>query len=498
MTALHKVLLENARRHPDRAAIDGGKLDDLSYASLFSIVGALKAELGATTVPKAIGILSNRRTEAYCGVLTAFFSFLRFVPLNPGFPVDRLNTIIRLADVDYVLCDASTLETAQQLDAPWCNLTSLVENPPAAETEMIDRLGADLEASDNEIAYQMFTSGSTGEPKGVPIPYDALDHYVRHIRSVVDFPDDARFSQLFDLSFDLSIHDIFVALSAGGTIVPASPIDIMMPHSYIQKREIDVWFSVPMLAMVTARGASEPKTDHRLKLAQFCGEALPMDYVRRFKPFVAAGGEIFNLYGPTEATIAFTAKSLTDADDAFTIAPLGEPFGDNRIAILDDDDQVVAATGEVEGELLLGGPQLFAGYSPERNTSCFVESEGERFYRSGDRVRCDAGELHHLGRIDGQIKLRGHRIELGEIEAAFREIYACDAAAALVWGELDSAEIRVAYQGAEDVTDLSALKRRLPEYMVPKRIWHRDDLPVNVNGKVDRKTLAQMTWPDAS
>lgn len=497
MTWLHKELLAQARRHPDRPAIDPGKTGTIGYAQLLTIVGALKAEIAAAEAPRAIGVLSNRRAEAYCAVLAAFFSGVKFVPLNPGFPAGRLAKIVALAEVDLILCDSSSVETASGLGAHWRNITSLVESPPAIVAAMADRIETDLAIDARAIAYQMFTSGSTGEPKGVPVPYGALNHYVRHIRDLVPFPDTARFSQLFDLSFDLAIHDIFVALACGGTIVPAGPIDLMMPHSYIEKRQIDVWFSVPMLAMVTARGAAAPKTDHRIKVAQFCGEALPIDYVRRFRPYVADDGPVFNLYGPTEATIAITGKALGAEDDAFAVAPLGDPFGDNKIAILDDDGAVVAPSHGGEGELLLGGPQVFAGYEPARDPDPFVTHDGIRYYRSGDRVRFADGELHHLGRIDGQVKLRGLRIELGEIEAAFRDAFGCEAAAAIVVGEQENAEIRVAYQRDADIDDIAPLKSRLPDYMIPKRTWRRDDLPVNVNGKVDRKALAQMPWPDA-
>lgn len=497
MTRLQTELLNQARNHPDRAAIDGGKAGEIGYAQLLTIAGALKAEIAAADTPRAIGVLSNRRAEAYCAVLAAFFSGIKFVPLNPGFPGERLATIVDLAGVDLVLCDSSTVELASGLGAHWQDISDMVASPPATVADMADRIDADLAIDPTAIAYQMFTSGSTGEPKGVPVPYGALDHYVRHIRDLVPFPDAARFSQLFDLSFDLSIHDIFVALTCGGTIVPAGPIDLMMPHSYIEKRQIDVWFSVPMLAMVTARGSAEPKTGHRISVAQFCGEALPMDYVRRFRAYLAEGAPLYNLYGPTEATIAFTGKALGEADDAFAIAPLGDGFGDNAIAILDDDGAVIDVAEGTEGELLLGGPQVFGGYEPARDLDPFVTQSGVRYYRSGDRVRFADGELHHLGRIDGQVKLRGLRIELGEIEAAFRDCFGCDAAAAIVFGEQENAEIRLAYQHDGEIGDLGPLKTRLPDYMIPKRIWRRDDLPVNVNGKVDRKALGAMTWPDA-
>jgi amino acid adenylation domain-containing protein len=487
MTALHARLLEVLRAAPERAAIDSGRQGTTSYAGLFATAAALATRFGDR--PAAIGVLSNRQAEAYCAVLAAFFARVRFVPLNPGFPVERLQAIVRLAGVDLVLTDGGNVDAARALGARFVDVTPVLAGHAR---QRVDAEAFDAGAADG-IAYQMFTSGSTGEPKGVPIDYAALDHYVRTLRAHIDFPAAARFSQLFDLSFDLAMHDIFVALASGGTIVPASPIDLMMPHAYVNRARIDVWFSVPMLAMVAARGLGPRTPEHRLQLALFCGEQLPMDFVERFRPLVA-GDAIYNLYGPTEATIAFTAKRLGPADHAHAVAPLGEPFGDNRVAVLDEHGAVVDLAEGVEGELLLGGPQVFAGYQPDRGIQCFVDGPQGRFYRSGDRVRVAGGDLHHLGRIDSQIKLRGHRIELGEIESAFREVFGCDAAAAVVVGEHDAAEIRVAYEGRNGIGDLAALKARLPDYMVPKRAMRVDALPVNVNGKVDRKAIGAMAW----
>lgn len=492
MSVLHRSILEAAQTHPSRLAVDNGRQGQLSYAQLLAMTAGLQPVVAGKS---SVGVLSNRRAQTYPAVLAPFFAGIAFTPLNPSFPIERLRAIARLSGIDLVLCDSSTRDLAESLGLP-LHCIADASSQDSAEASIWQNSG-EARVSDEAIAYRMFTSGSTGEPKGVPIPYSALAHYVGAIRDLLRFPAAARFSQCFDLSFDLAMHDIFVALGSGGTIVPASDMQLMMPHSYIAKRAIDVWFSVPMLAMVAARGQGDKQPEHRLAMALFCGEPLPMDYVRRFRPFLAEGAGLWNLYGPTEATIAFTAQCVSEADEPFAIATLGVPFGDNRIALIDEAGHVAPVAEGALGELLLGGPQVFGGYLPAR-IDPFVEGPDGTYYRSGDLVRCEGGLLHHLGRIDGQVKLRGLRIELAEIEAAFRNHLGCDAAAAFLHGERDEAELRLAYQRDEDIADLAPVERVLPDYMVPARILRLAELPVNVNGKVDRKQLAGMAWPDAA
>ena len=219
-----------------------------------------------------------------------------------------------------------------------------------------------------------------------------------------------------------------------------------------------------------------------------------MDYVRRFRALMQEDAELWNLYGPTEATIAFTAKKVDAADERHLIATLGDPFGENRIAIL-AGEEVKEATEGTRGELLLGGPQVFAGYQPPRHDP-FVQSDEGPYYRSGDIVRVEDGELVYEARADSQVKIRGMRIELSEIETAFRNQLGCDAAAAIVHGQLEAAEIRVAYTKGSGEADVDRLRDSLPPYMIPARCMQMDELPVNANGKVDRKKLGEMTWPD--
>ena len=483
MTALHETILRH--RDSDAPAVDLGRAGSLSYRAFFERVDAVSARLSDMPEGASAGILSSRTWVAYATVIACFLSGRCFVPLNPDFPPERLAKIVRQGGVALIAHDPAHAEVARRLSEDTLDVADAGSAPAPAH--------AYTPPAPDAIAYQMFTSGSTGDPKGVPIRYSSLAHYVAEVRKTVGLTEPGRYSQVFDLSFDLAMHDIFVALANGGTLVPAGKMDLMMPHSYIQKKQIDHWFSVPMLGLSAARGIEGGTVSHRLRSALFCGEPLPYGYVRDFSAFVADGVRVWNLYGPTEATIAFTAKPVDTVGQDDTVVPLGTPFGQNRIAIEDETGVHTALSDGIKGELLLGGPQVFEGYNPPVNPDSFTPTDPV-YYRSGDLVKYERGELHHLGRKDSQIKIRGYRVELGDIEVALRKTFNIRAIAVVLVGSGETSMIAAAYEADQDIDDTAPLNDHLPVYMIPQA-WKRfDALPVNVNGKIDRRALREMDW----
>ncbi len=462
----------------DRLAVDAGKAGSISYARLRELTAAIA---GGSDREGPVAILANRSLEAHVAVLACYRFGRTFVPLNPSFPQARLATIVEQSGATECLADTKHVALAEQLGVP-------------VRTIDLDAAGSDAEAqspaSDARV-YHLFTSGSTGQPKGVPITHGALAHYVQHIVDTVGIEDHWRASQFFDLSFDLSMHDIFVCVSTGGTLVPANDMALMMPHRFVASNAIDIWFSVPLLAVAAARGQAAMPAEARLKKALFCGEALPGAYAEGMRALLEDGGEVWNLYGPTEATIAFTAHRLDPPDSARDVVPLGQPFGDNRIAVLADNAVIEESEG-ASGELLLGGPQVFAGYAPANANDPFVhDAEGARYYRTGDLVRIEDGALVYVGRTDSQVKIRGHRVELGEIEAACARIEGVEAAAVVLLGDAANPRIIAAYQGRDDA-DFAPLADRLAPYMVPNEVRWTAALPTNSNGKIDRRAVMEM------
>jgi non-ribosomal peptide synthetase component F len=320
-----------------------------------------------------------------------------------------------------------------------------------------------------------------------------------------------RCSQTFDLTFDLSVFDMFVAWERGACVCCPSERELMAPGSFVRRAGLTVWFSVPSTgAFMRKLGMLKPDSYPSLRWSLFCGEPLP-DEVARAWAAAAPNSTVENLYGPTEATIACTVQAFDPARprelSVNGIVPIGEPLGDMTALVVDEDLREVAPGGD--GELLMAGPQVTPGYwhDPERTAAAFVVPPGRDavHYRTGDRVRrpTNGGPLAYLGRVDHQIKVLGHRVELGEIEAALREESGIDAAIAVGWPLTPSgAGGIVAFLGdlEVDVDALrSALSARLPDYMVPRKVVLLEELPLNANGKFDRRALlASLEPPPAS
>jgi amino acid adenylation domain-containing protein len=356
------------------------------------------------------------------------------------------------------------------------------------------------DVSRNSIAYLLFTSGSTGQPKGVMISHTNVLHYVDYVTKRYGFNSNDRVSQNFDLTFDLSAHDMFVAWQSGACMCCPSQKQLIKPGAFLNNSRLTVWFSVPSTAVFMRRLAElKPGLYPHLRLSLFCGEALPVEVVRDWSA-AAPNSIIENIYGPTELTIGCTAyrwDNQTSFDECEQgIVPIGEPF-ENMEALIVDEELREVPTGS-EGELLMTGPQLSHGYwcDDERTRRAFVSVAGRdgNYYRTGDRVRRSAPDkpLIYLGRLDSQVKVLGHRVELGEVEAVVRSLCGIAAVVAVAWPSSSNADgIELFLEAEKFDTELlmKQLKAKLPYYMVPRRIRTLPRLPLNANGKYDRKAL---------
>ena len=351
------------------------------------------------------------------------------------------------------------------------------------------------------IAYLLYTSGSTGQPKGVMVAHRNVTHFVDAMVERYAVTEHDRFSQTFDLTFDLSAFDMFVAWERGACLCCPTQGQKLFPGKYITDYDITIWFSVPSTAILMSRlHMLKPGKYPGLRYSLFCGEALPIEVMRTWGE-AAPNSVLENLYGPTELTIACTlyrwdpVRSPGESEQG--VVPIGEPYPGMR-ALVTNEQQKEVAIGEV-GELLMTGPQLTLGYYHDslRTTAAFVTPPGYRevYYRTGDRVRRPGpGQpLVYLGRIDNQIKIQGYRVELGELEAVLREEAGVEVAVAIGWPPTPSgADGIVGFVGA-DSADTDALRQRviarLPSYMHPGEIRLIREWPMNANGKIDRKAL---------
>jgi len=330
------------------------------------------------------------------------------------------------------------------------------------------------------------------------IPF--VDYMVERYR----ITENDRLSQMFDMTFDLSVFDMFVSWEKGACVCCPSQRTLMKPGKFINDLELTLWFSVPStVAFMKRFKILKPNSYQSLRWSLFCGEPLPVASVQEWHR-AAPNAVIENLYGPTELTIACTLyrwNGETSIDESeFGIVPIGTPYPNMKAMIV--DEHLREKEDGYDGELLMTGPQMTLGYwkDPKRTNQAFVVPPGkvETYYRTGDRVKKTGTDkpLIYIGRVDFQVKIHGHRVELGEIEAVVRKESGLDGVVALGWPQTESGAggVEVFIEGEyENVERLrQKVSRTLPDYMVPSKFHFMDKIPINVNGKYDRKKLLAM------
>ena len=521
-TELHAGFLRSADAFADRPAlrVDGV---ELTYAQLRERAAAIAATLDAeapTDGPPLTGVFAYRSQTAFAGVLASLFRGHGYVPLNRTFPPDRTRAMIERSGVTAIVADASSAEQLPDvLEGLERRITVLVPEAEGigAVADAVrphrvlgsDRLrdGSSFEpasAAGDPIAYLLFTSGSTGAPKGVAVAQRNVRHFVDVMVDRYGIRETDRFSQTFDMTFDLSAFDMFVAWERGACLCCVPQDELLNPGKFIQREELTVWFSVPSLGLFMKRlGALKPGRYPTLRWALFCGEPLPVSIAEAWTE-AAPNAVVENLYGPTELTIACTLyrwdAARSPQESRAGVVPIGAPYPGMEAIVV--DGRLLEVEPGAEGELLLTGPQVTLGYwqDPERTAAAFVTPPGrsETYYRTGDLVRRPSGEepLTYVGRIDHQVKVNGHRVELGEIEHALREASGIEAVVALGWPRTEAGAAGVVAFVGGRVDDPERVRRTvaatLPDYMVPREIHALDQLPLNANGKFDRGALTRI------
>jgi amino acid adenylation domain-containing protein len=464
----------------------------------------------------------KRDFNGLAAVLGTLLAGMAYAPFGRQFTLPRVSALMqRLDPAAIVLSDADPMQartalaemrsgSVLMLDEQRAEAAPALANLDVRHLQQIKSpqcLPANLAGDDrDDTAYVLFTSGSTGVPKAVPITRGSVADYVAGIAEHYPYTPQDRCTQLFELTFDLSAHDLFCTWSAGACLYVPTGGQILGAVDLVRRHEITTWFSGPSaLTMFERTRKLAPGAMRSLRLAFACGERLSWVQARLLQQ-ASPMARVVNLYGPTEATIAITHFDCSRASakaQELPDVPIGRALGRQQVVALNDSKQPIAP-GET-GELLLGGSQLSAGYlgDPNETSRKFFDLNlrpdwPSRWYRSGDLVSFDPdyGYLYK-GRVDHELKISGHRVHLGEVEslvsAALNGIWVAAMPAHI--GQHGHAERIWLFflSGSTSVDELlKACRTSLPAYLIPERVVPIDAIPQNAQGKLDRKALEQL------
>jgi amino acid adenylation domain-containing protein len=498
-SCVHELFEAQVERTPDAVAVVFEK-EHLTYREFNNRANRVAHHLRKLGVGPGVlvGLCMDQSLERIVGLFGVLKAGGAYVPIDPAYPTTRLAFMLNDANTPVVLTQQNLIETLPPLpateviclDSPdWAVAGENTVNPKRAGTS------ADL-------AYVIYTSGSTGNPKGVMIPHRAVVNVMSWMQST--FPSDERDRVLHQIpfSFDPSVLEILTPLLVGGRLVLARPHGRQDPGYLVQtivRHQITILHAVPS----TLRMLLEiPDLEACRSLRHvFCGgEVLTKDLARRF--FAALDAQLHYVYGPTEVAITSVFYSIP-RDCSYEIIPIGRPVANTQAYVLDGHRRPLPIG--VPGELYLGGAQVGRGYynRPELTEERFIADPfnripGARLYKTGDLVRLlPNGTIEFLGRVDRQVKIRGHRIELGEIETAMRLHPAVEEGVVVVREGAPGDKRLVAYVRPESPSPTLlrelriVLKERLPAYMVPSAFVFLDAFPVTPNGKLDVEALPQ-------
>ena len=493
---LHQFFESQAQRSPEaRAIVCGGQA--LSYQELNQRSNQLAhylIKLGVTAEQR-VGICMERSIELPLAMLAVLKAGAAYVPLDPGYPAERLEFMLRDADAALVLAQSHVSYNLPACTAEMIHLDSDWETKIAPES----REAPEIPVSGANLAYVIYTSGSTGRPKGVAISHRSICNHMAWFIRAFEIGERDRILQKTVISFDASVWEFYAPLLTGGTLVLAAPAahqDPVLLTAAIRDDRITAVQVVPtMLAALLDEGGLRECPDLRLVFAG--GEPLTTHLCEGVARQTSA--ELVNLYGPTEATIDATCWRAPRSHSRRVL--IGKPVANTQVYIL-NEWMKPAPLGTI-GELYLAGEGLARGYLNRSDLTAerflpnpFSNTPGARMYRTGDNARyLPDGLLEFSGRADQQIKLRGYRVELGEIEAALRRCEGVARAAVIVRedrkGDRRLAGYVVSNPGAQLIpAELrERLAQSLPDYMVPSALMVLDALPVTSSGKLDRKAL---------
>lgn len=445
-----------------------------TYNQLAERISAIRSVIRkAEKEEKIYGVALHDDLNTYASILALWMEGKAYVPLHPSWPEDRLESIKQQVGCSNVLDGCNT---------------------PFVEMDLDNR----VEVSDDTLAYILFTSGSTGVPKGVQISRRNIATFMDSFwQTGIDITPEDRCMQVFDLTFDVSVQSYLVALTRGACVytVPYGQVKYLYAASLIQEQRITFGAMAPSM-LTYLRPYFDEFDASSMKACILTAEACPVDLMEAWFD-CAKNTEIYDFYGPTEATIYCTYYKLTRGDNNLSlngIISIGKPLVNVQAIIIRENGTLVE--GQEKGELCVAGDQVTPGYwkNDEKNASSFFVRDGIRYYHTGDLCYWhESGNIMYSGRIDQQAKIQGFRVELGEIEHHARQFYGNE-----------HRVTAIAFQNAQNLTEIALfvesqaedtkvlveyMRSKMPSYMIPTRFIYVPSFPLNKSEKIDRNEL---------
>ena len=472
--------------HANKTAIVMGDAK-LGYKELSEHIDGFACKLHSAGIGEndIVAICCQRSEKMVIAALAILKLGAAYLPLDPGFPDERLSFMLEDSGAIALIEDSTTPEKLKSTDIQHIAISEGIENSS-------DGSIPEIELDPQRLAYIIYTSGSTGKPKGVKVSTEAMVNFLESMAREPGCKAEDRLLAVTTLSFDISVLELFLPLICGAELVIASQDDASdgrKIEELIEKHNITIMQATPSTWRLLFNAGWKTA---RKNLKVLCGgEPLLPDLVAAMLPMVS---ELWNMYGPTETTVWSTCKRITTADQTINV---GKPIANTQVYVLDQNHTVLPCS--IPGELCIGGDGLALGYHDRDDLTAerFIDHPKlGRLYKTGDMAKvCLNGEIQHLGRIDDQVKVRGYRIELGDIEAALVSAPNIESAAAYIW-DTDPNDVRIVacYVPVKGVQISSVQIRKhmrslLPAYMLPHNFISLSELPLTPNRKINRKML---------
>jgi amino acid adenylation domain-containing protein len=474
---LAQGFLNSCKNFPSHHAIFINKWH-FSYSDLLEKVEIIFAQICEEELPVCIGIYTLDSIWTYAAILAISISGASYLPLNPKFPKQKIKQVIEESELKLILSE-NKLNISQKVK-------EVIIDTKTTRREQAKHL------VNQDLAYLLFTSGTTGDPKGVPVSKKNCEAFFSTIEKDFIFLPQDKFLQPYELSFDVSVFSIFAAWNCGACIyvVPDEGFKYLNCLTFLKDHDITVCSMVPTVLQYVEKYLHEfsfPK----LRLSFFSGDKLYQHLTKKWQK-IAPNAQIISCYGPSETTIVCTSylwqEQIADQEAVNNIVPLGKAFAGMDYLMVDENNLIVK---DGIAELCFCGDQVISAYLHQKNEERFFKFEGKRYYKTGDLAQVNTnGNLIFCGRKDTQVKINGFRVELLEIENAIFELTKKNC---VVISKIENdMTLLIALIETKSI-DIALIKIQLsetiPAYMIPSQFLSLEKFPLNLNGKIDRQQL---------